>query len=121
MIVAVSVVGVVEMTRDQIVDVIAVGNGFMATACAVLVACAVAGAAVRGRACARIRSADLEHTLIHVPLVCVVKVSVVQVVDVIAVLDGRVAAGRCVDVIMFRVCTVRHCSTFRDVPRHFIE
>ena len=86
--VAVAGVRVVESAPDVVVHVVAVGNAFVP-----------AGGPVRlpaldGRAGDRPRAIHLETVLVEVALVGCMQVSVVQIVRVVAVAHGLVAAGR---------------------------
>lgn len=82
------------MAVDQVVGVVAVGHRFVPAAGSVAVALVVAVAAVLRGAAVRIRAADLQHMLVHMILVGMVEVAVVQIIDVIAVTDGDMAACR---------------------------
>ena len=83
---------VVQASVDQVVDVVAVRNRFVSAAGAVHVTRFVIGAAVLGIAAVGVAVGDLDHVLVNVISMRVVKVPVVQVVDVVAVLDGDMAA-----------------------------
>jgi hypothetical protein len=106
-VVAVAIVGVMEVAGDEVVGVVAVGDRLVAAAGAVDVAGFVAGAGV-GLAALGVGGADFDGALVHVPIVGVVEVAVVEVVDVIAVADSGVAAARAVNVIVSRVYRMFH-------------
>lgn len=108
MVVAVVAVGVVEVAVDQIVDVVAVGHGLVSAAGAVDMAVLVTGAPVFRGASGRVRLADLDHVLVHVVSVGVMEVAVVEVVHVVPVLDGDVAALGAVDVVVVLVLVAVH-------------
>ena len=91
-VVAVIAVRVVQVVIDEIVDVIAVRHGFVPAARAMDVVGRMTGAAMVRRALVGIRVRDLDHVLIDVVVVHVMKVPIMQVVHMIAVTDGRVAA-----------------------------
>ncbi len=93
MIVAVAGVRVVEVTVDEIVDVIAVRHRVVSATWAVGMVGRVGLAGVRRRACRRIRRVDGDHVFVVVPLVGAVQVTIVQVVDVVAVSDRDVTAA----------------------------
>jgi hypothetical protein len=95
-VVAVPGVGVVQVTLDQVVGVVAVRHRLVAAVGAVLVARVVTAAVVLGRAVVRVLRVDRDDVLVHVVLVRVMQVAAVQVVGVALVLDGRVAAARAV-------------------------
>jgi hypothetical protein len=93
-VVAVVVVGVVEMVADQIVDVVAVRHRLVTASRAVGVRGVVArtGKGVFRSAVLRVLAAHLDCVLVDVVLVRVVQVAVVQVVHVSLVADCHVAA-----------------------------
>jgi hypothetical protein len=99
---------VMQVARDEVIDVIAVRDGLVSAVGRVHVALGVPLTGVRRRASGGVRIADLEHALVHVPIVAVVEMPVVQVVDVVAVANCDVAAVGAVDVIVARVRIVAH-------------
>lgn len=107
MVIAVTVVRVVEMALDQVIGVVAMRHRRMATAGAVGVTGGVAGAAMVRRALGRIGRVDPDRVFIDVIAVDVVQVPVVQIVDVAGVQDGGMAAAGTVNVIVSRVDGVR--------------
>jgi len=86
--VAVVAVGVVEMLVDQIVGVISVRNRLVAAVLSMLMVCRVLAAFVRS---------------VHA-----VHVTVVEIIDVPLVANGRVPAVRAMCVWMIRMSCVRH-------------
>ncbi len=111
-VVAVAPVRVVEVIADQVVDVIAVGHGFMATARTVNMAGLVAPADVLRRAGIGVPGRNFQRALVDVIAVHGVQAAVVQVVHVASVADGRVAAALAVDVRVLRMDPVlRHGQT----------
>ena len=98
MIVAVVAVRMVEMPIDEVVDVIAVRHGLVAASGTVDVVRIVPRAAMLGGAADRVGLVDGERMRIDVVVVCMVQRAVVQVVDVVAVNDGRVSAIGAVNV-----------------------
>ena len=106
---------VVQVTIDQVVDVIAMKDHLVATARAVDVIRVMPGATMLRRAPVRVLFADLERVLVAVTLVRVVKRAVMQVVYVVAVDDCDVTAPGTVGVRMIdnRV-TGLHCSFLRQ-------
>jgi len=92
-IVAVAVVDMVQAAVYQVVDVVAVGHGFMAAIRAVNVVGGVAGTLAMG-ALVGIGGADVDDVLIHVIAMHVVQVAVMEIVDVPVMLDGGVTAIR---------------------------
>ncbi|MEJ5367408.1 MAG: hypothetical protein WHT08_03755 [Bryobacteraceae bacterium] len=112
MIVAMPVMRVVEMIADEVVDVIPVRHGRVPAAMAVHVAGVVAATAVRRRADRGIASGDFDRTLIDVVFMHGVQAAVVEIVDVIAVANGSMAAAFAVDMRVLRVdAVVRHGQT----------
>ncbi|HEX3867106.1 MAG TPA: hypothetical protein VHV78_10145 [Gemmatimonadaceae bacterium] len=86
-----SVVGMVQMRPHDVVVVVAVGNALVAAVGPVGVVAVVLGAFVRGRALRRIGRAHCQPMLVDVIAVDVVQMTIVHVVDVPFVLDGRMS------------------------------
>ncbi len=104
MIVAMTVMGMVQAPIDQVADMVAMGHRFMAAARPVHMLASMAQRAVgERRASAGIRRADLDDMLIHMVFMGVMKMTVMEIIHMIAVLDGGVAAARSVDVIVIGV------------------
>jgi hypothetical protein len=97
-IVAVAPVRVMQMTVDDVVGVVAVGDRVVAAAGAVLVGAIVLAAVVRRRARGRVRAAYGERVLVDVVAVDVMEMAVVKEVLMAIVLDRLVAAVRAVGV-----------------------
>ena len=91
-IVAVTIVRMVQMSVHQIVNVIAMRHGFMAATLAVHMIRRVAGAFM-WRATGRVGVAHLDHMLIEMVPVGAVQMAIVQVIGVIAMTHRRVAAA----------------------------
>jgi hypothetical protein len=87
-IVAVSIVGMVEMRADHVVVVVSVGNALVSAAGPVRVVAIVLGAFVRRRAARRIGRAHRQPMFVHVVAMDVVQMTIVHIVDVPLVLDG---------------------------------
>lgn len=103
------------MPVDQIVDMVAVRDGFVTTARAVRVARVVTGASVSAGTGVGIHRGDFDRVLMYHPVgPLMMKVTIVQIVDMITVLNGCMPAGFSVSMRMFAV-TVRHDRTFRKV------
>jgi hypothetical protein len=102
-VVAVAFVGMVEVSVDEEVDVAAVGNGFVAATGAVYVCGVVRAARVGGSAGVGIGGRDFEAVFVEVVAVGGVKVPVVEIVDVVAMANGSVAAAFAVNVGVGRV------------------
>lgn len=113
MVVAVPVVGVMEMAVDEVVDMVAVRDRLVPAALAVHVVGAVTVARVAARAGGGMVAVDRDDVFVDVILVGMVEMAVVEVVDVAVVLDGDVAAARAVLVRMTGVDRViAHVAIF---------
>lgn len=125
MVVAVIAVRMVEVAFHQVVDVIAVGNGLVATAGAVDVASVMRVAGVAGRALVRVRSRGLDHVLFDAVAAGMMEVTVVEIVDVTSVPHGRVAAVVAVHVIVVIVDVMAHrqlsSSSVLRAPRRPVD
>jgi hypothetical protein len=106
-VVAVIAVRMMQVPVDEIVDVVAVRHRLVPAAGAVLVARLMPLAPVLGRAAVGVLGRDLDDVLVDVVAVRMVQVSVVQVVDVIAVADGGVPAAWAMLVGMIGVMRLR--------------
>ena len=102
-VVAVVAVGVVQVTIHQIVDMVAVGDGFVTTVWPMDMLRVVTATTVGRRACGRVGTRDGDRMLIDVIIVGMVQVPVMKVVDMTIVDNGLMAAVRTVNV---RVCFV---------------
>jgi hypothetical protein len=102
-VIAVIAVAMVQMPVDEIVDVVAVGYSFVAALLSVLVRLYMTGAGVVRGAGGRVGSRHGQDVLVNVALVHVVEMALVQVVCVVAVTDGGVAAVGSVGVLMVLV------------------
>ena len=104
MVVAVIAVLVVQTAVDDVVNMIAMRYGFVATTFAVNVAVA----AVNRMAAVRVGFIDAQCMLVVVTVVLMVQVAVVQIINVAFVFDGSVAAVCAVDVVMMFVGFAGH-------------
>lgn len=93
MVVAMAVVGVVQVAACPIVDMAAVGDHSMSAARAMLVRHGMDTAFMPRRAFLRVAVRDEEDVVVHVVAVLVVEMAVVQVVLVAVVQDLVVAAA----------------------------
>jgi hypothetical protein len=91
-------VHVVQVTGDQVIDVVAVRDRGMAAARTVDVTLRVARALMLRRARARVRRVHGDRTLVDVIVVRVMEMPVVNVVDVAGMANRLMAAGRAVNV-----------------------
>lgn len=108
--VAVALVGVVQVAVDQIVHVVAMGHGRVAAIGAMLMSGVMRGTIVRG-AIGGIDGAHFQGAFVIVAVMGAVEVSVVKKVHVVAVLDRRVAAAGAVDVVVLFVYVMAHCNS----------
>ncbi|MDZ4833876.1 MAG: hypothetical protein SGJ27_08860 [Candidatus Melainabacteria bacterium] len=94
----------VEVTFYQVAGVIAVRNSFVSASSAMLVSGIVSCAAVTS-------AATIDGVLIYVIIMLMMKMSIVQIIYVIAMLDGCVAAAIGMLVVVLTMClTVTHYS-----------
>lgn len=98
MIVAVLLVRVVKTVLDQVVEVVAVGHRLVTAALSVHVVGVVAARLIGAGVGVVVAHGD--HVLVDMALTGMVKVPVVEVVDVSLVLDGDVAAVSAVGVLV---------------------
>lgn len=106
--IAMPIMWMMQMASDEIVDMIAVRNGFMATSGGMNVSVVVSGALMSGRAISRIRFANFQHTLVRVVFMGMVKVAIVNVIDVITMANRPMTAILTVNVFVIRVRCVAH-------------
>ncbi len=113
MVVAVTVVGMVEVAIDQVIHVIAVGDGLVATRGTVAMAGLMRAAGVIRRAGGGVGGVHCQRMLIDMVAVRRVEMPVVQIVNVIVMDDGRMSAIFAVHVGVVVVdLVVAHASTF---------
>jgi len=87
-------VRMVQVAGHQVVHVIPMGNLLMAAGRTVAMGLLMPGTGVLGSAGSRVGRIDRQNVLIHVVAMNVVQVAIVQVIRVVAVLDGDMAATR---------------------------
>ncbi len=109
-VVTMPLMGKVQVAVHQVADVIAMGNGLVATTRAVNVVVVVTATFMIGSAGGWIFGRDFDHVMLYVGgALGVMQVTVVQIVHVIAVLDGYVAAALTVFVVvMIAVVIMSH-------------
>jgi hypothetical protein len=105
-IVAVLAVGVVQMTIDQVVVVVAVRDGLVPAVWPVNVPGLVSAAIVVGGTGVGMSVIDRDPVLVDVSFVGMVQVAVVQIVDVVFVAHGNVTAVIAVGVLVSLVDAV---------------
>lgn len=108
MIVAVIPVGMVQMTIHEVVDVIAVGHRLMTATGAMHMVRVVPGALMRGGATVGVGVRYLDHVLVDVILMRMMQVSIMQVIGMTIVFDGRMAAARAMFVIVVGMLLAAH-------------
>lgn len=91
MVIAVSIVGIVQMAINEVACVVTMGNRFMATARSMDVVSIMTSAIMTLGTGIGVHISDLDDMLIHVIPMGMVKVPIVEVVDVVNVLDSGVA------------------------------
>lgn len=91
MIVAVARVGVVQVTIHQVVHVVSVRSSLMTAPRPMAVRGVMPGAGVLGRTPRGVLGILLDGTFVHVPRVVAVKVTLMEVVKMVIVLDGGMA------------------------------
>lgn len=100
MVIAVLAVGVMQVIADQVVDVVAVRYRLVAAAGTVGVTRLVAVAVMIGGAALRVLGVGLKYVLIDVIAVGMVQMALMEIVEVVAVLDGGVTTAGTVHVRM---------------------
>jgi hypothetical protein len=100
MVIAVIAMWMMQVAVHQIVDVIAMRNRFVSATRAVHVIWRVAAAVMGGRASVRVFCAYLKSVLVDMIAMRMVQMAIMQVVDVVAMPDGRVPAARAVLVVV---------------------
>jgi hypothetical protein len=94
-IVTVITVRMVQMTIDEIIDMVAVRHCFVPTTGTMLVANLVSAAVMVGRAAVGVFRTDFQDMVLH-HRVCdphrMMQIAVVEIIDMIGVLEGGVAA-----------------------------
>jgi len=104
--IAVTVVRMVKVTVDEIVDVVAMRNGGMTTAGTMAMRGVMGAADVPLRARLRVRRTHPDGMLVNVAVMVVVQMPVVEIVDVIVVADGEVSTVVSVNVTVILVRTM---------------
>lgn len=88
------------MAVDEIVDMVAVRDRFVAAAGTVDVSSIMSGAVMVGRATIRVLVAHLDAMFVHMIRVRMVKMTIMEIVHVVAMPNREVAAVRSVGVIV---------------------
>jgi hypothetical protein len=102
-VVAVSVVRMVQMPIHKIIDMVAVRDGLVTTAGAMDVIGRVRRARMARRASGRVLGRNRQCVLDDDASILMMQVAVVEIVDVAVVLESDVSAARAVDVVVVGV------------------
>ena len=108
MVIAVAMVGIVQMTINQIARVVTMGHCFMATARSMDVVSIMTSAVMALGTGIGVHISHLDDMLIHVIPMGMVKMPIVEVVDVVAVLDSGVATVWTMGVIVILMNCANH-------------
>lgn len=92
MVIAMVAMGMMQVAADQIIHVIAMGHSRVAAFGAMEMRGIMAGASVVGCALIGVGGGHGDHVFVHVSCMGVMQMAVVQVIHVIIVADGEVAA-----------------------------
>jgi hypothetical protein len=98
MVVAVIAVRMMQPALDKVVDVVAMRHGFMAAIRPVPMRCLVAAGAVLRIAAVRIRVGHSDHMLLGSTALGMLKAAVIEIIDMVSMLDGEMAAGGAMNV-----------------------
>ena len=111
-------VRMVQMALHQVIDMVAVGHGFVPAVGAVNVIGFMRAAVVLGRASILVGLVGRQCVFVHMIAVNVMQVAVVEIIGVAIVVDGGMAAIRSVNVSMPFVFAAgfRHRGTPRRTP-----
>jgi hypothetical protein len=102
---------VVQASVDKIINMIPVGNSFMAAARAMPMFLIMSGSAMLWIAPIRIYRANLNHVVFSAPVINMLQMTVVEIIDVVLVTNGNMATSRTVHM---RLIGRGHASSFRS-------
>jgi len=91
-VVAMITMGMMKVAIDQVIDVVAVRYGLVPASRTVNVARIMAAAIVVGRTLIRVFRADFERVFVHMIAMRMVQMSIMQVIDMVAMPDGGMSA-----------------------------
>jgi hypothetical protein len=86
-------VRMMQASINQIIDVVAMRNGFVAAARTMLMGCFMAARAMRQRAPIGIGFADFDHVLFGASVMNVLQMAMIEIIDMVAVPNRDVAAA----------------------------
>jgi hypothetical protein len=110
-------VWMVQMSIDQIVDMIAMWNRLMTTVEPMSMRRGMSAAAVVRRATIRIRRSDFDHVFIGLTVMHMMQMAVVEIIDVALMPDRGMTTARPVDMRMFRMTGMIRRSHDLSFPR----
>lgn len=100
MVIAMAIVGIVQVTINEIAYVVSMGNCFMPTARSMDMVSIMTRAVMAVSTCIWIHIGHLDYVLIDMITMGMVKMPIMEIVDVVAVLDGCVTTVWTMDVIV---------------------
>jgi len=113
MVVAMTIVWMVQMPIDQIIDVVAVRNRWVSASRPMHMVGAVARAGMPPGATGRIFAGNLDDMLFHLAVGSgVVQVSIVEVIDMAVVLDSSMATAFAMNVVVVAMMMSHDYSSF---------
>jgi len=111
-------VRVVQVTIDQIVDMVPVRNGLMTTVRSVLMRRFVGSAIMAWRAVRRVGGAHCQHMLVHVVAMRVVQMPIVEVIRVPFMLDDSMTTtGAMLMGMLSMLLTIAHLNLLGPAAR----
>ncbi len=102
--------GAMQMSVDKVVDMVSVRHSFMTTVFAMLVSALVTFAVMVWSTCGLIKRTFAERMLVDVIIMHMMKMTVMQEVCVIVMLNDLVSTARAMLVVMFVVFLASHFS-----------
>jgi len=91
-VVAMITMGMMKVAIDQVIDVVAVRYGLVPASRTMNVARIMAAAIVVGRTLIRVFRADFERVFVHMIAMRMVQMSIMQIIDMVAMPDGGMSA-----------------------------
>lgn len=116
MVITVIAVRVMKMAINEIVDVIAVRHGLVTTARTMDMPGFMAGTTVFRRATVRVLFTHFNHMLIDMILMRMMKVTVMQIIDMVPMANSGMTAARTVFMCVVGVMRMVALSHFRFLP-----
>ena len=114
MVITMAFMGMMQVAIDQIINVVAVWNRFVATARAMNVVSTMASALMAARANRRILLSDVDLVLGNFPVrFLVIQVAIMQVIDMITMLDWHMSTSIAMNMIWTFLLTKHKCFSAR--------